>query len=526
MITIGLDFGTHQTKICIENANDPQHMTYEFYRWPDGSYALPSVIQINVDHTISYGSINLEDCLVAQKLKKVEKPVPPIFPDFPEGDLGAPPVAPKYPPKPSSKFTLNDFSQLQWAESHKNGKIKAWEQECKRLEEEHRIRKKRYEQKLRELNIEQENWNNECTQLTRLYANRIEEYEKSVQLKPLVFRYFKQATFSSYQWRYEVKPEALTVLYLANIFFILGKRFGKDFAVQMGVPASKDTFDRLKKKASGILIQAFRLVDEVFDNDYERFLKTPFETLLNIIPPFEYSDDLKVDYGLIILPEAFAALKSVTANSKIPKKLTIMADVGGGTTDLSFFLTADNNEPHIYNFESIPKGLNYFLEFGNEEQTQDVTHKRELEEIEPQFFNKALETYRDNIHTSVKKLTDFLHTDTIKRGVDKSAFPSIILNNPIIYTGGGSYDSRLKFPIGPFTDIKSIDKQMLAIPNIVEESEINMPFSVLATSYGLAISCTNDDIKISNKEDLFNHLQKEDKKGSWYDLPDYGLYSG
>lgn len=29
-ITVGLDFGTHQTKICIENSDIPLHKTYEF----------------------------------------------------------------------------------------------------------------------------------------------------------------------------------------------------------------------------------------------------------------------------------------------------------------------------------------------------------------------------------------------------------------------------------------------------------------------------------------------------------------
>ncbi len=59
-ITVGLDFGTHQTKICIENSDDPNHVTYEFYEWEPGMFALPSIIQINNDHTVSYGKIDLD----------------------------------------------------------------------------------------------------------------------------------------------------------------------------------------------------------------------------------------------------------------------------------------------------------------------------------------------------------------------------------------------------------------------------------------------------------------------------------
>lgn len=51
-ITIGLDFGTHQTKICIENSDSPLHKTYEFFEWDKGVYAFPSIIQINKDHTL------------------------------------------------------------------------------------------------------------------------------------------------------------------------------------------------------------------------------------------------------------------------------------------------------------------------------------------------------------------------------------------------------------------------------------------------------------------------------------------
>ena len=60
-ITVGLDFGTHQTKICIENSDSPLHKTYEFYEWEEGVYAFPSIIQINKDHTLRYGNIDLNN---------------------------------------------------------------------------------------------------------------------------------------------------------------------------------------------------------------------------------------------------------------------------------------------------------------------------------------------------------------------------------------------------------------------------------------------------------------------------------
>ena len=47
MITIGLDFGTHQTKVCIENKQGVE-LNYSFLKFNDNkgglNYTLPSII--------------------------------------------------------------------------------------------------------------------------------------------------------------------------------------------------------------------------------------------------------------------------------------------------------------------------------------------------------------------------------------------------------------------------------------------------------------------------------------------------
>jgi hypothetical protein len=63
-IKVGLDFGTHQTKICVQRVPDEGRgePNYEFFQFTDlkGSkqYFLPSVIQINDDDTLSYGYVD------------------------------------------------------------------------------------------------------------------------------------------------------------------------------------------------------------------------------------------------------------------------------------------------------------------------------------------------------------------------------------------------------------------------------------------------------------------------------------
>ena len=58
MITVGLDFGTHQTKICVEN-KDGFELSYSFMRFKDElgilQYTFPSVIGIGKDGLLSYG---------------------------------------------------------------------------------------------------------------------------------------------------------------------------------------------------------------------------------------------------------------------------------------------------------------------------------------------------------------------------------------------------------------------------------------------------------------------------------------
>lgn len=54
-LTVGLDFGTHQTKVCIEDATNPAQKIYEFFEFKNpfgkASVLFPSIVQINEDDT-------------------------------------------------------------------------------------------------------------------------------------------------------------------------------------------------------------------------------------------------------------------------------------------------------------------------------------------------------------------------------------------------------------------------------------------------------------------------------------------
>ena len=402
-----------------------------------------------------------------------------------------------------------------------------WLNQCASLKKQYKKTVNRYNWLVSQHKKDIKNWEAECERIKRNYAFRKNQYEESLIEYPMIFRYFKQATFSAYVWDYEIRAQELTVLYLAYIIFRLEERFGSDFSIQMGIPASKATFSRLKPFASGYLIQAIRLVEDVFQNDFEKFLATPYEDLLSWIPKYEYSEDLKMQYGLIILPEAYAALRSLTTNARIPRGMSIMLDMGGGTTDISFFVIEDNGEPHIYHFESIAKGLNFFLEYEerNSFRAIDFSKKKELEDVPRDVFDKAFTEFKGNIDTIIKNLTDFLHKDTISRGFMKSAFRDAVQNRPAIYTGGGCYDNRMRKPILDFSDVKYIDKKILGIPNVVEESRVTIPYSLMATAFGLSIQRLDDEIEVSKKEDLFaQYTNVSEQHSRWEAHREHGMY--
>lgn len=591
-ITIGLDFGTHQTKICIENSDDPQSTTYEFWEWDNGSVFLPSIIQINKDHTLEYGTINLENCLHAIKRKKVLPPSALTLPSKPIECNVTKPAYPQFPPEPVKIIKEGESNrEIPLSQLIKEKEIRIeikkqipipnlehsrWKRECKKMAEEYLKRdslwkelvkrglssekskphapnyppepeltikeeieylyisptkedidtykqwlnqcksiKTNYDLEIRRINLQEKQykkelleWEENCIRERNIYNKKCELYKASQQPLPMIFRYFKQATFSTYNWNYELDPILLSTWYLAFIIFDIQKLYGNSFSIQMGIPTNKESFKKQKELASAILISAIRLVEDVFENDKEKFLSTKYEDLIQLTPKLEFSEDLKYTYSILILPEAYAALRSITKNGRIPGGMNFMLDVGGGTTDVSFFLIENKDkEPHLYYYNSIDKGLNFFLEYGLNRINYDFSKNREIKHIDNITFSKAFNEYNNSLKQNVNSLINWLYGDIASKRLDKHHFSNAIQNRPIIYTGGGCYDKRLRFSLASFNDVMYIDKRILNISNLKNKHIQDTVYPILATAYGLSIAIVNDDINVSSKDELFAHLQ-------------------
>ena len=400
---------------------------------------------------------------------------------------------------------------------HKNDEIR------KQLEENTFNTKLRLEKYEHDMAI----WKEECLRLNSTYEALKKKYEESLAEFPMVFRYFKQATFSSYPWNFEIDHRSLSVLYLSYILFLLERRFGQDFSIQIGVPSSKDTFSRYESYASAILIQAYRIVEDVFENDFDKFLSTPYEELLNLIPKHEYSDELKFNYGIIVLPEAYAALRSLSAHGRIANGFGIMLDIGGGTSDLVFYNQVAEGELRIYYYISIPKGLNFFLEYEERKSSSviDLSVKRDFKSLKMDILLEADEEYTQSVKQEVAALVKFYIKDIQSRKKSKSYFLSRIKNAPIIYTGGGSVYTGLRKEIFEFSDVRYLDKRLLNIHNDINARKIDIPYSLLATAYGLSNQIKEEEKEILvPKEDLFAEFGKKSMYRSQVeDHEEYGL---
>ncbi len=392
MITIGLDFGTHQTKVCIERKESAE-LEYTFLKFKDssgqGQYTLPSIISIQPDGKLRYGYL-------------------------PDDDRGK------------------------------------------------------------------------------------------------IIRYFKQATFNGTQTPALTQEDAMffSILYLAYILFDLEEKYGQDFVIQMGAPTDTGHLKQAKAMAVRILASAYGLVEELFDGNKQEFLDTSLEDLRHVTEIRPYSDHDKDTFGILVFPEAYACLNPLISQKKVSSGMSVMFDIGGGTTDISFF-TIKNNLPQVYDFFSINKGLNYLTEsnpeinFHKNSYAHDVDIKDYLIEEYQRLVNSQFNDLYQRILINFRRNSKF-NIDKLKAALE---------NRPIIFCGGGSTFERLRRGYAGFTELHLISDKEWKTHSVIDMSDIIQKklCPILSTAYGLAISRATDNIQMTPFKDLFEQLRHEEE---------------
>ena len=408
MITVGLDFGTHQTKVCIED-NEGVEVHYKFMKFKDETnelhYTLPSVICICTDGKLQYGYIS----------DKTE------------------------------------------------GKIK---------------------------------------------------------------RYFKQAVFHNYDSPGMSLYEAAcySIWYIAYILFDLEEQYGREFTVQMGAPTDGSKLDDMKAIAVTLLASAYNLVEEVFANDKEAFLNTDIKTLVSKTTILPFSYETKANYGILVFPEAYACLMPMVEKGKLSKGISMMIDIGGGTTDISFF-NIENGQPNVFDFFSIDMGLNYLTD------SDSITSFRRRAGSEAQEFRFIDISKKNCFFNEIQKRCDSLVNRLLNEMKQQSNLNTSRLTNalqmrPLVYSGGGSMFSSLLTTYSGFREMHQITydfwkSKLFDDKSLFYKSDL---CPILSTAYGLSISVVSDNIKRVSIHDLFENARgaaEANKRRFGRDLDDF-----
>lgn len=491
-ITVGLDFGTHQTKVCIENKADVNNPEYSFFPFKDlegnDNYILPSIVQINSDNTLSYGFVD------EKRAKYGKKFIIGEMPKFPQKIAVTTEDLEPMPTKPAILNSAPPTSGEQLARYKKAQKLydtqlNLWRNKSNSLKKKHECAMKDAEATYQAELKEGYHWQNTSQVDYRM-----------------IYRYFKQDTFSDYKWNCSLSSSYLSIWYICYIIFCLEEKYGQNFAIQMGIPTGSDSFVQKKQKAVSILLTAYHLVEKEFKNDLEKFLSTPVDELEKMTKLIPFSEEKKQEYGLLVFPEAYAALKPITAQNKIETGMNIMVDIGGGTTDITFF-TIENSCPKIYDYSSISYGLNYIIEKANPHLKDKFDIDLNLSIIDSQELSSVISSYYQKLRGSCGDLVEKLFTSFPKTGYPTFKLTDALKKRPIVYSGGGSTYDFLRKPVFPFTDVTQISPKIWQGMNIKEISKFIDVCPIVSTALGLAISEIHDDVELATINDIFKPRQ-------------------
>jgi hypothetical protein len=335
-------------------------------------------------------------------------------------------------------------------------------------------------------------------------------------IKGRIIRYFKQGAFTHLNSMAQTDAVYYSIWYLAYIIFDLEEVYGQNFSIQMGVPTDGAHFSAQKQLAVRIVLSAYRLVEEVFKNDKELFLLTKDSELRELTEFLPFSEDMKQEYGIQVFPEAYACLMPLIHQSKIDGDMSLMVDIGGGTTDISFFTIekTDAAKPkpaherlHVYDFHSINKGLNYLSDADNLSADRlDSNVDQSGKWIQPE----RTQDLQDEIEKFRRYLLDRLRWELkVQSQVSESCLMDALESRPIIYSGGGSTFPSLRKEYGGFKDVIPVTHKEWAHESVEDMDRISALglCPILSTAYGLSIHMADDELKNEPFRDLFKGIR-------------------
>lgn len=494
--TVGFDLGTHQTKICIQDNTNAAEKIYEFleFKKPDGtsSVLFPSIVQINTDDTVSYGFVDDQQCLELSGTP-IEKPSiyleeRPSLPQSPHKKQAKYPKKPIYDPWKDSLMKLKGLKTS----------IDKWEDECANIDATINTDWKRqcsiitaeYDRICESINSDNNNKKME-------YEREFAQWKESQEKERCNFRYFKlRALTDSGVWKHSsFTAQEISVWYIAYLLITLSEKLDDDFYIQFGTPVSGNHMNRDKaitECAYSVYIAAYKLSKKYSSSS--EYLKASYKELRRHTDLCRVNEEIINEYFFDDIPEAFAGLIAVTTQKRLGTGFHLLADIGGGTTDIAmFFVDHKTLLPDVISISSFAKGLNYVFEQTQFEENKSLNDLQELFLINSNnsMFESAVKEYIriliDNGELFENCLFDAFCSSMYYHGRSPSELSKVLDNQPIIYCGGGAVYTQFHISIGHFTDVRKIDKELLNIKHVRNNNQItDKLYPILAISYGLA----------------------------------------
>lgn len=550
-ITLGLDFGTHQSKLCMSYMPNNETI-YEFVEFTladsSKSVLLPSLIQINKDDTIRIGSVDYATC-ATRPIAPPEKPeLPPrpdiVFPEEPDSTL--PPEPKREEPKPqiedasdwknALKTIKNSMQQPKKDDGTFKQEYKIWVKKCQRIRERH----KEWENTCRVLNYRLRQWQKEVDEINAKYDDDYSFWQEH-NTEYRVCRYFKLAAYSnSLKWdKEEIPAETLSIWYLTYLLLMVRdyvkERFNEVFeesvSVQMGVPSGlNDNISRAIQYRGLRYLVAARHLMESFVNP-EEMCSLPIKDLVEMTKPSEVDVIAEADmFGFVVIPEAYAGLQSLTYSKRLSRgNLHLLVDIGGGTTDIVFFTIDESLMPSIHTVASFHKGLNYVLEEYRKEYPEiTMGEAQERLRTNTEQFQSAISTYSEALRMELNSIIDHVAhefaLEMVGTGIGTSRLVEAMMGRPIVYCGGGAVYPSMRIAHHYFSDKRLINKDTLNIPNLLNRGLDPILYTILATAYGLSIP-TVEEIKTIDARQLWKTVAKNAgvRPTLMHERKDYGL---
>ena len=230
----------------------------------------------------------------------------------------------------------------------------------------------------------------------------------------------------------------------------------------------------------------------------------------------------KIDYSqgsqVLILPEAFAGLLTITQQGKIGIGMTLLVDIGGGSTDISLFNVISNRSgtvPNISRIISIHHGLNYIYSLYKETHYEmDIEEIRKLFAKNPSAFKDEIDIFRRELASLVQKeiYHPLVHA-ALKQGISQERLWPIIEDRPVIFSGGGGVYEVFHKSVHMFSEPVSVSKDLLSLKNVTEKRISDVELSILSVAYGLSIPQVREPV-MTPLQQLFNHIHIHHERAS------------